>query len=131
MKIERNHREYPSACTREPLDMPMCRCRRCGTFQHPETARSRCRLCDAAAGQLVEIGDRGRVWSFTHAADTSRSPECVLAVIELRREKIRMIGKVTGFNSPGEIHVGMEVVRLPADAQSTQPFESSWAPCRA
>ena len=94
------------------------RCASCGTFFFPpETTFCRNPHCDGTDLEEVQLSRRGRVWSSTVNHYQPPPPAVTrdpfepygVAAVELAKERMVILGRVTGSSGSKPLQVGAEV----------------------
>ena len=95
------------------------RCDTCGTYAFPKEAMF-CRnpACDGTAFTETALSTRGTVWSFTDARYQPPPPYVptsdphapfAIAAVELKDEKMVVMGQLTPGTTVEDLHIGQEV----------------------
>jgi hypothetical protein len=95
-------------------------CEECETFYFPPHHHfCRNHACQSETFLQIELSRRGRIWSYTDARYPPPPPfiapdpykVCVLAAVELEREKLIVLGQMTASTRLDELKIG-KVVEL-------------------
>jgi uncharacterized OB-fold protein len=116
------------------------RCRQCGNHMFP--VQSGCPRCTAADAEIVELGNRGTLWTWTIQGFPPKAPPYAgdvdpktfqafgVGYVELPGE-VKVEARLT-VADPGQLKIGMEmqmtIVPLATDAEGNEVVTFAFAP---